>query len=922
MNADGTNQTNFTQNGADDNDPAWSPGPLLAFASNRDGDKTEIYRLGAGDGSPLLRLTNNSFNDAAPSWPPGRITFQSDRDGNDEIYTINAMDGSNPVRITNNAAFDIDPARTSDGSRVVWVSNRDVATNLEIYASNADGSIAVRLTNNSASDIDPAIQLLPSAATLGTIQLSAATFTVGEGQGSVGITVTRTGGTGTATVDIETVSGTASERSDFAPIFRTLTFAAGETSKTVNIAIIDDAYNEGDETFGVTLGSPTNAVLGGLRNATVTIVDNDGPPPALTSEFATGLKAPVKITFINPDHLLVAEGGDGPNTGRLSLLDRSTGARRTLLDKLPSGFAPPNNDPIGPSGLEMSGRTLFITIGAGDATLNGPVPATEMPNPNPSSPIFSSVLAIDLSSVNESMTAGFTLTAANQTALKSGSQVTLNDGSGQTLTIRLVVDFPDFVAEPRPNFAGNVRPSNPFGLLAAANFLYVVDAAMNLVRRVDINTGATSTLATFAPIPRPSPAPPPGGPVVEPVPDSVRLFGDQLLVPFLTGFPFQPGLAQVRKVDIASGNQESFITGLTSAIDVLHVRAGGADRFFVLEFSANMLQGAPGRLKLFNSPSGAPAVTVDNLMTPTSLARDERTGALFVTEIFAGRVVQITNPSFPLTNPIDNVDFFVRQQYLDFLNREADAAGLAFWTGELNRLIAACPATPATARAGCILGARAQVSIAFFLSIEFQETGYFVIRAYQEAFARLPTLREFLFDVQNLNQGVIIGQPGALDLLAQNRQAFLDNFVNRTEFQSRYAGVSNSTFVNALFTNAGVDPNTEAAARDAILAGLNNGTVARQSALVQVGNTRSVFNALYNRAVVLMQYFGYLRRNPSDPPDSDLSGFNFWLTVLNNNSQPGEDARDPVQALARIRRARIVEAFIDSIEYRARFGSP
>ncbi|MBA3255393.1 MAG: hypothetical protein H0T64_01935 [Pyrinomonadaceae bacterium] len=53
-----------------------------------------------------------------------------------------------------------------------------------------------------------------------------------------------------------------------------------------------------------------------------------------------------------------------------------------------------------------------------------------------------------------------------------------------------------------------------------------------------------------------------------------------------------------------------------------------------------------------------------------------------------------------------------------------------------------------------------------------------------------------------------------------------------------------------------------------------------------------------------------------------MSGFNFWLTVLNNNSQPGEDARDPVQALARIRRARIVEAFIDSIEYRARFGSP
>jgi Tol biopolymer transport system component len=69
------------------------------------------------DGSGLLQLTTDrapaagvfSFNDVAPTWPAGRITFQSDRDGNDEIYTINAMDGANPIRITNNAAFDLRP---------------------------------------------------------------------------------------------------------------------------------------------------------------------------------------------------------------------------------------------------------------------------------------------------------------------------------------------------------------------------------------------------------------------------------------------------------------------------------------------------------------------------------------------------------------------------------------------------------------------------------------------------------------------------------------------------------------------------------------------------------------------------------------------------------------------------------------------
>jgi len=128
--------------------------------------------------------------------------------------------------------------------------------------------------------------------------------------------------------------------------------------------------------------------------------------------------------------------------------------------------------------------------------------------------------------------------------------------------------------------------------------------------------------------------------------------------------------------------------------------------------------------------------------------------------------------------------------------------------------------------------------------------------------------------------------------------------------------------VNALFTNAGVDPASEAATRDALIAGLNDGTETRATALLKAVETKSVFNALYNRAFVLTQYIGYLRRNPSDPPDNNLSGFNFWLNKLNSFSPPGEDVRDPAVALARVRRAQMVEAFIDSIEYRARFGRP
>ena len=161
------------------------------------------------------------------------------------------------------------------------------------------------------------------------------------------------------------------------------------------------------------------------------------------------------------------------------------------------------------------------------------------------------------------------------------------------------------------------------------------------------------------------------------------------------------------------------------------------------------------------------------------------------------------------------------------------------------------------------------------------------------------------------NCSLTSGQPGAFELLAANRSEYLDRFVDRDDFRARYDGLSNADFVNALFTNAGVDPASEAAT---LVAGLNNGTETRETALFKVSETRSVYNAVFNRAFVLMEYFGYLRRDP------DPAGFAFWLDKLNSVSLPGEDVRDPGVALARITRAQMVEAFIDSIEYRGRFG--
>lgn len=798
MDADGTGLTNLTNNMADDNGVAWAPsGTLLSFASNRDGDKFEIYRM-TSSGGTVTRLTDNSANDVNTTWPSGRITFQSDRDGNDEIYTMN-VDGTNQIRITNNAAFDQDPARAPDGAVIAFVSNRDASDNLEIYRVNADGSAVTRLTNDPASDVDPAVEPLPAAGDVGTIQLSAASFSVGEGAGGVDINVTRTGGSGSAVVDINTLSGTASDRSDFAPLFRTLTFAPGETSKTVRILIIDDGLSEPDETFTVTLGGAVGSILGTPATAIVTITDNDGSIPSTATIFAvTSANNLVRFRSDTPGTIDATVGITGLQAGESILgIDVRPATRQIYA-------------------LGNTGRLYTLNPTTGAATFVSTLSTA------PSGASF----GVDFNPVPD--------------RLRSTSDADQNlrtnvDTGAVTVDTALAYATGDPNAGQNPNVVGSAYTNNFAG--ATTTTLYGIDSNLDiLVRQDPPNSGTLNTV----------------GPLGFNTSDAV-------------GF------------DIANGSGTAFAVLTGTGV-------GAASGLYTI----NLTTGAATLIGNVGGTDGIRGITVANAFS----------------------------------NPIDEVPFFVRQQYLDFLNRQPDEAGLNFWINQLNTLIGNCPSAPGQARNDCVLGARATVSIAFFLSIEFQDTGYLIIRVYQEAFARPPTLREFLFDVQNLNQGVIIGQPGALEQLAQNRQAFLDAFVNREEFQSRYAGVSNSAFVDALFNNTGVNPNTEQTTRDALIAGLNNGTVTRQSALVQVGTTATVFNALYNRAFVLMQYFGYLRRNPSDPPDNDLSGFNFWVGVLNNASQPGEDMRNSVQALARIRRARIVEAFITSTEYRARFGPP
>ncbi len=362
-----------------------------------------------------------------------------------------------------------------------------------------------------------------------------------------------------------------------------------------------------------------------------------------TSTVATGLLAPTKIITAG-DGLLVAEAGIGPNMGRISLVDPGTGQVRTLIAGLPSGFSPPNGDPSGPSGMALQGNTLFVTIGLGDAVVAGQHQGSQIPNPAPSSPLFSSVLALRLTRHGTTLNGGFTLTPADQATLKSTSSATLHNPDGDLMTINLIADFPDYVPEFFPDEPANVRQSNPFGVVAIENHLYVPDASTNTLRVVNLDTGSFQTLTSFAPLP--NSLYPVGFPVVEAVPNSIRQFGDGLLVTLLSGFPFPPGGAKVLAIDPATGNQTAFISGLTAAIDVAPAKRSGNQSVLTLEFSADMSPRvpAPGRLSIYRSPFTTPTVIADCLFTPTSMAIDKAGSFAYVTEIFAGKVIKVTLP--------------------------------------------------------------------------------------------------------------------------------------------------------------------------------------------------------------------------------------------------------------------------------------
>ena len=244
---------------------------------------------------------------------------------------------------------------------------------------------------------------------------------------------------------------------------------------------------------------------------------------------------------------------------------------------------------------------------------------------------------------------------------------------------------------------------------------------------------------------------------------------------------------------------------------------------------------------------------------------------------------------------IDDPCVFVAQHYRDFLSREADGSGFAFWTND----IAKCGID-----AECLELKRINVSAAFFFSIESKETGYYVYRMYKAALGRAPTFAEFLPDAAELGSRVIVGSDEPWSLrLSGNKDLYTLRFSNRPDFQARYNGLTNAQYVDKLFETEGITPTP--AERNELVDSLDHcsftiGCPTRASVLRKIVEHTAFDRKVFNEAFVTMEYFGYLRRDP------DPQGFQFWLDKLNHFNGDFIEAE-------------MVKAFIQSDEYRRRF---
>ncbi|HYE14886.1 MAG TPA: Calx-beta domain-containing protein, partial [Pyrinomonadaceae bacterium] len=726
----------------------------------------------------------------------------------------------------------------------------------------------------------------------GSVEFSSARYDVLEDVGQAVIRVVRTGGSrGTLTVNYSSGGGTATAGADYTPASGTLTFAEGETEKILNVPIADDGATEPEETVNLTLsGVPELESLGSRPAAVLHIFDSTTPLTIRGGDPA------------EHGRLLITEGTGGRRNAVVPVSLSAATSRTVTVDYATVGSAGPGGATAGSDFLSVSGTITFepgsqfkqvVVPVIGDAfdefeesfsvsftnpsgaSVNNFALVTIVDDDAEPSILVPDVAAAESAagskatfSVRLSAVSGKTVSVGYSTAdgtASAGSDYTaassfLTFSPGETVKNVEVTVLADAAAEGDETFTLNL--SNPFNATRADSqaTATILDSASAtpVVRFTNPSYTASESAHTVS--------------------IGVTRTGDT------------SGESTVRYETL--GQRASERTDFTRGGGTLRFAPGETAKTFDVLITDDRYSEPVESLNLIlSSPTGAA------LGGPS---------AVFVTITSD----DASDAPSPVRESSFDTQFFVRQHYHDFLNREPDAGGLAFWSNEIEK----CGAD-----AQCREVRKINVSAAFFLSIEFQETGYLVYRMYKSAFGdatspgvagTVPVVRleEFLPDTQRIGQGVVVGRPGWPELLEANKQAFALEFVSRQRFLDAYPlTMSPAEFVDRLNEQAGGVLSQEE--RDALVAELaaNNTGAGRASALRRVAEDEDLRRREFNRAFVLMQYYGYLRRNPDDAPDTNFGGWKFWLTKLDEFNGNFIDAQ-------------MVKAFIDSIEYTERFG--
>lgn len=352
-------------------------------------------------------------------------------------------------------------------------------------------------------------------------------------------------------------------------------------------------------------------------------------------------------------------------------------------------------------------------------------------------------------------------------------------------------------------------------------------------------------------------------------------------------------LTVVRSGDVTAAAAVNYATIDDPAVIPCAVRGSSAYSRCDYSTTVDVLQFAPGEtsktitVPLTNDGRVEDSETFQVALTDPSLGVSLGTPATTTITI-------IDNDTANTPNPVYTTAFFVRQHYLDFLSREPEPDEP--WSSILNNC------SDVNNNPACD---RLTVSAAFFGSPEFRLKGFYVFRFYRVAFNRLPAYGEIIPDMR-----AITGQTPA-EVFAK-KASFTVAFTQRTEFVTTYGALTNTQYVETLMSRynltqimtpspANPDGTQKVTLTSAELVnGLNTQTLTRAQVLRAIADSDEVVNAEFNQAFIAVQYYGYLRRTP------EALGYQAWLNYL--NAHPS-DFRT------------VVNGFMNSIEYRLRFGT-